>query len=100
MAGIEDCYTQSRGSTATLGNFAMATYMAMARTYTYLTPDLWTETLLKEHPYQMHSRYLEDNGRGQRSGFGHHGAVGSAVPAGSAQAPIGSPAVGAIAPRY
>jgi len=100
MAGIEDCYTQSRGSTATLGNFAMATYMAMARTYTYLTPDLWTETLLKEHPYQSHSRYLEDNGRGQRSGFGHHGAVGSAVPP-AGIAPIGSTAVGApIAPRY
>jgi len=101
MAGIEDCYTQSRGSTATLGNFAMATYKALARTYTYLTPDLWSETMLKEHPYQQHSRYLEDNGRGQRSGFGHHGAVGSAVA--PSQGPVGSPAVGGpppgVAPR-
>lgn len=41
MAGIEDCYTQATGSTATLGNFAMATYLAIQRTYSYLTPDLW-----------------------------------------------------------
>lgn len=41
MAGIEDCYTQATGSTATLGNFAQATYLAIQRTYSYLTPDLW-----------------------------------------------------------
>jgi len=102
MAGIEDCYTQSRGSTATLGNFAMATYLALMRTYTYLTPDLWTEAILKEHPYQQHARFLEDATRGGRHHFG--GPIPEAVvpalapqgpPAGSAHAPIGSPAVGA-----
>merc|ERR1711862_684903 len=41
MAGIEDCYTTARGSTGTLGNFAKATYAAIAKTYAYLTPDLW-----------------------------------------------------------
>uniref|UniRef100_A0A6G1SLH5 Small ribosomal subunit protein uS5 n=1 Tax=Aceria tosichella TaxID=561515 RepID=A0A6G1SLH5_9ACAR len=41
MAGIEDCYTQASGSTATLGNFAQATYLAIQKTYSYLTPDLW-----------------------------------------------------------
>jgi len=41
MAGIEDCYTQATGSTATLGNFAQATYLAIQKTYSYLTPDLW-----------------------------------------------------------
>merc|ERR1712029_1017259 len=30
MAGIEDCYTSARGSTGTLGNFAKATYAAVA----------------------------------------------------------------------
>merc|ERR1712071_385729 len=36
MAGIEDCYTAARGSTGTLGNFAKATYAAIAKTYAYL----------------------------------------------------------------
>merc|ERR1712210_297798 len=43
MAGIEDCYTSAKGSTGTLGNFAKATYAAIAETYSYLTPDLWME---------------------------------------------------------
>ena len=30
MAGIEDCYTASRGSTKTLGNFVKATFFALA----------------------------------------------------------------------
>merc|ERR1712050_620656 len=30
MAGIEDCYTSAKGSTGTLGNFAKATYAAIA----------------------------------------------------------------------
>ena len=30
MAGIEDCYTCSRGSTKTLGNFVKATFYALA----------------------------------------------------------------------
>jgi small subunit ribosomal protein S2e len=63
MAGMEDCYTSSRGSTATLGNFAMATYKAMMKTHSYLTPDLWKEVALPEHPYQEHSRHLNDNSR-------------------------------------
>ena len=41
MAGIDDCYTSTRGSIGTLGNFAKATYAAVAATYAYLTPDLW-----------------------------------------------------------
>lgn len=39
MAGIEDCYTSAKGCTATLGNFAEATYLAIQKTYSYLTPD-------------------------------------------------------------
>ncbi|XP_068930895.1 small ribosomal subunit protein uS5-like [Petaurus breviceps papuanus] len=45
MAGIDDCYTSSRGCTATLGNFAKATFDAISKTYSYLTPDLWKETV-------------------------------------------------------
>uniref|UniRef100_A0A2K5MG33 Small ribosomal subunit protein uS5 n=1 Tax=Cercocebus atys TaxID=9531 RepID=A0A2K5MG33_CERAT len=45
MAGIDDCYTSARGCTATLGNFAKATFDAISKTYSYLTPDLWKGTL-------------------------------------------------------
>lgn len=46
LAGIEDCYTQSRGSTKTLGNFIKAIFAAIGNTYAFQTPDLW-----KKHPY-------------------------------------------------
>lgn len=58
MAGIEDCYTSARGSTATLGNFAKATYLAIQKTYSYLTPDLWKETVLTKSPYQEFTDHL------------------------------------------
>merc|ERR1711872_852503 len=58
MAGIEDCYTSARGSTGTLGNFAKATYAAIAKTYAYLTPDLWKETVFIKSPYQEYSDHL------------------------------------------
>ncbi|XP_063523112.1 small ribosomal subunit protein uS5-like [Pongo pygmaeus] len=45
MAGINDCYTSARGCTATLGNFAKATFDAISKTYSCLTPDLWKETV-------------------------------------------------------
>ena len=31
---------------------AKATYAAIAKTYSYLTPDLWKETLFQKSPYQ------------------------------------------------
>jgi len=58
MAGIEDCYTSARGSTGTLGNFAKATYAAIAKTYAYLTPDLWKDTVFSKSPYQEFSDHL------------------------------------------
>ncbi|GIY19729.1 40S ribosomal protein S2 [Caerostris extrusa] len=61
MAGIEDCYTSARGSTATLGNFAKATYLAIQKTYSYLTPDLWKDQALTKSPYQEYSDYLMMN---------------------------------------
>merc|ERR1711974_96951 len=61
MAGIEDCYTSARGSTGTLGNFAKATYAAIAKTYAYLTPDLWKETVFTKSPYQEFSDFLAKN---------------------------------------
>ncbi|CAD5218735.1 unnamed protein product [Bursaphelenchus okinawaensis] len=58
MAGIEDCYTSAVGQTATLGNFAKATYYAIQRTYSYLTPDLWNENALEKSPYQVHHEFI------------------------------------------
>lgn len=100
MAGIEDCYTSARGSTGTLGNFGMfqkfcsisiygyldfmnslltdcnlfliakATYAAIAKTYAYLTPDLWKDCPLTKAPYAEFADFLARNHRpvaGQRS---------------------------------
>merc|ERR1719453_1288327 len=61
MAGIDDCYTSARGSTGTLGNFAKATYAAVAATYAYLTPDLWKETVFQKSPYQEFTDWLAKN---------------------------------------
>jgi len=58
MAGIEDVYTQTRGRTSTLGNFAKATVAALTVTYRYLTPDLWPQYELTKTPFQEHSDFL------------------------------------------
>merc|ERR1712004_675249 len=63
MAGIEDCYTSAKGSTGTLENFAKATYAAIAETYSYLTPDLWKETVFTKSPYQEFTDFLAKNHR-------------------------------------
>jgi len=53
MAGIEDCYTNSRGKTRTMGNFIKATYIALSKSYGYLTPVFWGDPLESNvHPYQ------------------------------------------------
>jgi small subunit ribosomal protein S2e len=57
-AGYDDVYTSAKGCTATLGNFAKATYAAISKTYSYLTPDLWTETVFNKAPFQEHTDYL------------------------------------------
>ncbi|RHZ84749.1 hypothetical protein Glove_77g25 [Diversispora epigaea] len=58
LAGITDCYTTSRGSTRTLGNFVKATFAAIGNTYAFLTPDLWKDTEPKPSPYQEFSDIL------------------------------------------
>ena len=52
MAGIEDVFTCSRGHTRTLGNSVKACYQALARTYSFLTPELWAETRFTKPPAQ------------------------------------------------
>lgn len=75
MAGVDDCYTSATGQTATLGNFgnlffnlsvvylncanlAKATFKAITKTYTYLTPDLWQETPFEKPPAQEFTDFL------------------------------------------
>lgn len=58
MAGIEDCYTASRGHTRTMGNFIKATYQALRVTYAFLTPDLWAKSHFTSSPLQEHSEFL------------------------------------------
>jgi len=58
MAGVADCYTSSSGQTATLGNFAKATFQAIVKSYNFLSPDLWSEVQLTKGPYQEHTDFL------------------------------------------
>jgi len=58
MAGIDDVYSSSSGHTRTRGNLAMAVYHALAKTYGFLSPDLWTATSFSSAPQQEFSDYL------------------------------------------
>ncbi|PWN18141.1 ribosomal protein S5 [Microstroma glucosiphilum] len=50
LAGIQDCYTQSSGQTATMGNFIASTFVAISKTYAFLTPNLYTYRLACQFP--------------------------------------------------
>jgi len=58
MAGIQDCYTQSKGSTATQGNFLKATAAALAKTYQFQSPDLWRIIPPGQTPYDEYATHL------------------------------------------
>jgi small subunit ribosomal protein S2e len=60
FAGIKDVYTQTKGSTKTVGNALFATYNALQDTYRFLTPDQWGSTSFEQNPLQKHSGYLKD----------------------------------------
>ncbi|OBS73237.1 hypothetical protein A6R68_12186, partial [Neotoma lepida] len=52
LASIDDCYTSGRGFTATLDTFAKAIFDTISKTYSYLSPNLWKETMFMKFPYQ------------------------------------------------
>jgi small subunit ribosomal protein S2e len=60
-AGYEDVYTSAKGCTATLGNFAKATFQAVKETSSYLSPDLWKEEPLTKTPIELHCEWLKQN---------------------------------------
>ncbi|KAK6502903.1 40S ribosomal protein [Arthrobotrys musiformis] len=50
LAGVEDAYTSSSGSTKTLENTLKATFVAVGNTYGFLTPNLWKDRALSRSP--------------------------------------------------
>jgi small subunit ribosomal protein S2e len=58
MAGIEDVYSSSSGHTRTRGNLAMAVFNALAKTYCFLSPELWTPTVFTATPQQEFTDFL------------------------------------------
>ena len=58
MAGVQDVFTSSTGSTKTLGNFVKATFFALRATYSFLTPDVWRETQYLKAPAQEYTDFL------------------------------------------
>jgi len=58
FAGIEDVFSSSSGHTATLGNFAKATFAAITKTYQFLTPDLWKTGRFQKDLYHANTDYL------------------------------------------
>jgi len=62
-AGIHDCFTSSTGGTKTLGNFVKATFDALAKTYGFLSPDLWQETRFAPTPNQEFTDFLATAGK-------------------------------------
>ncbi|PWN25441.1 ribosomal protein S5 [Jaminaea rosea] len=63
LAGIQDCYTQSQGSTSTMGNFIKATFEAVSKTYAILTPNLWPEIPAPPHLFVEHAAHLQRAGK-------------------------------------
>jgi len=58
LAGIEDCFTQSRGATRTKGNFLYAIFRALLKSYNFLTPEFWGAPKFELTPYEV---YPEDS---------------------------------------
>jgi len=61
LAGVEDSYTSSAGSTKTLENTLKATFIAASNTYAFLTPNLWKETKLIRNPLDEFADTLKEN---------------------------------------
>ncbi|SCU97036.1 LAMI_0F08658g1_1 [Lachancea mirantina] len=55
LAGLEDVYTSSNGSTRTLENTLKAAFVAIGNTYGFLTPNLWNEQPLPVSPLDVYS---------------------------------------------
>ena len=63
LAGVQDSYTSSSGSTKTLENTLKATFVAVGNTYGFLTPNLWKETKLNRSPLEEYGDVLREGKR-------------------------------------
>jgi len=63
LAGVDDIYTASSGSTKTLENTLKATFVAVGNTYGFLTPNLWKETKLIRSPLEEFGDILKGDKR-------------------------------------
>jgi len=61
LAGVHDVFTNATGKTKTVGNAAKACVQALAKTYAFLTPDLWGATKFVKSPYQEFTDFLKDS---------------------------------------
>ena len=59
FAGLQDVYTKTEGTTRTRGNFIKAAYAALARTFTYNSPDFWGKSVISDHPFIVFQKELE-----------------------------------------
>jgi len=57
-AGLNDCYTQSRGATRTKGNFLYAVFNALKKSYGYLTPEFWGQPVFNLTPLENYAEEL------------------------------------------
>lgn len=53
LAGVEDVYTSSTGSTRTTENTLKAAFIAIGNTYSFLTPNLWKDSELALSPLEV-----------------------------------------------
>ncbi|KAK3177906.1 40S ribosomal protein S21 [Lepraria neglecta] len=60
LAGVQDVYTSSAGSTKTLENTLKATFVAVGNTYGFLTPNLWKDTKLNRSPLEEFGDVLRE----------------------------------------
>merc|ERR1712072_788819 len=60
-AGVNDCFTSSRGATSTGGNFVKAVFAAIKATYGYNMPEIWAQADLSEKkpPFQEFTDHLK-----------------------------------------
>lgn len=63
LAGVEDVYTTSSGSTRTTENTLKAAFTALGNTYGFLTPNLWKDAELPASPLEV---YAEEAVAGKR----------------------------------
>ena len=56
MAGLEDCYSTTRGHSRTTGNFITAVFNAVSASYGYLSPELWKPTARFQRHHFIYGR--------------------------------------------